>query len=736
MSRFRLLPLAAVLTLMSASAAHAQSLPGDAQCDPLDPAVCLQPFPNDFFTQADSTTETGRRLALNDLVMPKSRFGKPIEASDFNYSDGFSPGSAMITHVPGLDSIEAFRNSELPAIDRPARSLTSKSPVVVVNTRTLEHQLVWAEVDSNPADPADRNLIIRPAKNLDEGTRYIVALRRLRDADGKKIPAGEAFAQYRDRKVTDDRSEHMESIFATLRKAGVGRKNLFLAWDFTVASAQSTTNRMLSIRDRAFEQLGDHNLADHVVAGKSPTFTINPDLPDDAPTSELPDEVSTDGIRRFADGPLVAQVHGKITVPCFLNAPGCPPGAQFSYVPGTDGLVPAQLPGNTTVYDFTCNIPRHDGSLRPALYGHGLLGSQSEINQGQLKALGQEHGFLFCAVDWNGMAFRDIPTILQSLQDLSRFPAVTDGVQQGYLGFMFLGRAMLHDDGLFTDPAFSGLQVDRTALYYDGNSQGGIYGGALTAVSPDILRSTLGVPGMNYSTLLTRSTDFDTYAHGNFEGTETPAGLYDNYPSELERPLVLDLMQLLWDRSDPNGYAAHMTHDPLPNTPAHDVLLHVGFGDHQVADVTTEVEARTIGARVHRPLLEAGRERYRDRPYPDQESKPFWGVESLGGLGYSATGSGVVFWDVGPYRGAPERLEDCDRGAGDRGTLAAPAGNVPNRLGCDPHEDPRNTVAARVQKSAFLKPDGRIVDVCGGPCFARDYEGGLALVVEGGLAGG
>ena len=50
------------------------------------------------------------------------------------------------------------------------------------------------------------------------------------------------------------------------------------------------------------------------------------------------------------------------------------------------------------------------------------------------------------------------------------------------------------------------LNTER--LYYDGNSQGGIVGGALTAVAPDFTRATLGVLGMNYSTLLTRSTDF------------------------------------------------------------------------------------------------------------------------------------------------------------------------------------------------------------------------------------
>ena len=52
--------------------------------------------------------------------------------------------------------------------------------------------------------------------------------------------------------------------------------------------------------------------------------------------------------------------------------------------------------------------------------------------------------------------------------------------------------------------------LDGTVAY-DGNSQGGILGGALTAIATDWTHSVLGVPGMNYSTLLQRSSDFDTY---------------------------------------------------------------------------------------------------------------------------------------------------------------------------------------------------------------------------------
>ena len=56
--------------------------------------------------------------------------------------------------------------------------------------------------------------------------------------------------------------------------------------------------------------------------------------------------------------------------------------------------------------------------------------------------------------------------------------------------------------------------IDTAHLDYDGNSQGGIMGLMLAAVSPDIERAVLGVPGMNYSLLLPRSVDFDDVRGG------------------------------------------------------------------------------------------------------------------------------------------------------------------------------------------------------------------------------
>jgi hypothetical protein len=251
------------------------------------------------------------------------------------------------------------------------------------------------------------------------------------------------------------------------------------------------------------------------------------------------------------------------------------------------------------------------------------------------------------------------------------------------------------------------IRGDR--LFYDGNSQGGILGGALTAVAPDFNRAVLGVPGMNYSTLLQRSVDFEPYAEGKFTSEicglfpsplntvcsaapeDTPLGLYDNYPNELERPLIFSLMQLLWDRAEANGYAQHMTANPLPNTPPHNVLLDAAFGDHQVANVAAEVEARTIGARIYQPALESGR-------YWNPSG--VFGIPAIGSFPYS--GSALVYWDGGPL-GVPG------------GTATPPNEDIPPRppaYGSDPHSYPRNDVKARAQKSDFLQVGGVLNNYC------------------------
>ena len=100
----------------------------------------------------------------------------------------------------------------------------------------------------------------------------MVALRNLRTAGGKLIKAPAWFERLRDgrRLPRAERSQRgrYARIFAALKRAGIARSNLYEAWDFTVASRQSLTSRMLAIRNNAFAQLGDTNLADVSGAGQ------------------------------------------------------------------------------------------------------------------------------------------------------------------------------------------------------------------------------------------------------------------------------------------------------------------------------------------------------------------------------------------------------------------------------------------------------------------------------------
>jgi hypothetical protein len=265
------------------------------------------------------------------------------------------------------------------------------------------------------------------------------------------------------------------------------------------------------------------------------------------------------------------------------------------------------------------------------------------------------------------------------------------------LNFLYLGRLMIHPGGLSTVAAFQDDHgkslIDTRRLYYDGNSQGGIIGGALTAVAPDFNRAALGVPGMNYSTLLTRSSDFGQGNPPTDGNLEYAWPLYTSYPNPDERQLIFSLMQILWDRGEPDGYAEHMTDRPYPNTPAHEVMLSNALGDHQVAPVTTDVEARTVGAKLlKRPAEDPGR---------SADVEPHYGIAAFSSL--PARGSALVIWDSG--------------------SPVPPTTNTPPTTGQDPHEHPRNTAANREMKSDFLSLDSRVVDTCGPhPCYANGYN--------------
>ncbi len=105
-------------------------------------------------------------------------------------------------------------------------------------------------------------------------------MRKLKDAAGAKLAAPEGFRYYRDdlpsnEAAINDQRKRFDNLFRDLRKADIKRKNLYLAWDFTVSSDENIAQRLLHIRNDAFAQLGDTNLADGVVQGTAPAFSVD-----------------------------------------------------------------------------------------------------------------------------------------------------------------------------------------------------------------------------------------------------------------------------------------------------------------------------------------------------------------------------------------------------------------------------------------------------------------------------
>ena len=665
------------LAALAAPAAAGAATPA-ADCQPFA-EPCLLPYPNNLFTKADPTSATGLRVDLPQAAMPTNTNGVQVSVAPYDRNDGFSPGSSIIARVPGLDNQAAFDQTNPVRLTDLSQTYAPNAPIVVIDAVTHQRQLIWAELDSNAGDPQHTTLLIHPAKNLTYGHRYVVALRNLKDAAGQKLAAPDWFAKLRDHnplpKSMRDQRTRYRSIFKSLKKAGIKRKTLYAAWDFTVASSRSLTSPMLSIRDDAFAQLGDTNLSDLQVQGGVPAFQVT----------------SVQNFTPAQNPRLLREVLGTFTVPCYLTTSGCAIGGGFNHSSSGPDATPTQLPGNTGTAQFDCIVPRAaEGSpARASLYGHGLLGSRTEVHAGNVQDMASEHDFVFCATDWWGLASADTLFDISALQDINRFPAVADRLQQGVLNTLLLGRLMANPGGFASNAAFQengNSLIDTSHLYYDGNSQGGIMGGITTAVAPDYTRAVLGVTGMDYGgVLLQRSTDFTQFAA--FLYGLQPGGGYTD-PSI--HPLVLDLMQQLWDRGEADAYAARMTSDPLPDTPAHQVLMQTAYGDHQVSQYAAAVEARTIGAYGHEPAL--------DLPARAQDANLFYGVPAIPSSPFG--GSAWVIWDDGPGLVPPP-----------------PVTNTPPTTGRDPHGDVRATVAARAQKSAFLAPNGSVVDVCGGlPC--------------------
>lgn len=608
-------------------------------CDPLDPSMCLLPFPSDHFVVADESTATGVQVAIEEAAAPVNRDGVKTLPRAWNTRDGWSISSPMMVffHDVTLDGTTSV--TDIGAYTD-ADALT-----VIVDTVTGERVPHWVELDDTAPDVPERLLLLRPAVPLEWGRRYVVGMRGLVDSGGQPVDASPAFVALREGEASDIpdvayRRDHFDSsIFPVLESAGVARDELQLAWDLTTASRENTIGKLLHVRDDLLARIGDDG----------PTLVV---------------ETLEDG--DCAAGEIGRKIEGYFMAPLYTDIDS--PGARLNV--GEDGMPYAE--GETKV-DIVIRVPcsvTEDpvAGVTPLLqYGHGLLGDHEEVNTGWLSAFIEDSRYITFAVGWTGFKEQDAGYLpLMIALDPSDFNVVAERSHQGMAEFLAAMRMMAGSAATHEALTFDGVAVvDPSSRFYYGNSQGAIMGAAYLALSTDISRGVLGVGGGPYSLLLPRSHDFDPF----FKIFQ------QKYTDHRDIMLFVGgLAQQLWDPIEGGGWVWDMVRDAEEPK---QVLMQVAIYDNQVTTLGAHIQARAYGAKTIAP-----------------ETRAIWGIDEVTATDASPwEGSAIVEWR---YLDLPdEPAETIPPGS------APPAGYEDRDL--DPHECPRREPAAQEQVRRFLE---------------------------------
>lgn len=608
-------------------------------CDPLVPEVCALPWPSDLFETEDPSTPTGLRLSFGPTTLPMNRDFVQTQPDMLNDKDGYSTLGPMVVYLDGVALDGTIGHDDLEAY------LAADAKTVIVDTLTHERVPHFVELDMSTDDPSERVLFLRPVVPLEHGRRYVVGLRNLVGSGGAAVEPSEAFRALRDDTSTSDpdvesRRERFESLVVPeLEGQGFARGELQLAWTFHTGSREWSLGKVLAMRDDALARTGG-----------APPYVID---------SVEEHDCAYESVART--------VNGHFTAPRYTDTDA--PGARLTR--GDDGL--PTYNGDTSV-PFMVRVPCSvwndpQGGARILQYGHGLLGDLSEARTGWLSDFANANRYVVLAQNWTGMSTWDagFVTLMLTL-DVSDFPAIPERTQQGFVEFavgLELARGALATDGALERGGQPVIDPTLVPVYY-GNSQGAILGGAYFALSPTIERGVLGVGGMPYALLLSRSADFDPFF----------LVFKEKFEDHRDIALLIAAFQTVWDPGESAGYAHALARDPLPGTPAKQVLLQVAIGDAQVTTLGAHVAARAYGAASVAPA-----------------NRPIWGVPETSA---PFTGSAIVEWLY--EDGASEPYE-----------------NLPPDVEADTHECPRREPAGQAQVVAFFET-GTIEQHCDGPC--------------------
>ena len=596
------------------------------------------PFPSDWFTMADNSHNTGRRV---NLPMPdcETRRSDCEDIAVLNSLDGFNLQPRL--SVPFSGSIDANSVTSDTVFLVSLGSTLSDQDYMPPGTVVGINQVVW--------DTLASTLHIESNALLAQHTRFaLLVTRGVRDVGGAPVHASEAFRRFRHIVRGEYKQALLDAIHAA-RRVGVREEDIAVASVFTTQSATAVLERIRDQIHAATPAPADFLLGPQ---GERTVFSLNgvTGVRFDQQTRVDPPgfmqaNLNVSLLRNTFPGAVASLAFGKYLSPDYQVHPGeyIPPVGTRTGTPVVQGL--------NEIY-FNLFLPSGQmpaGGWPVAIFGHPngaykedpslfVAGSMAARGIATLAINAVGHGFgplgtLTVSQSVEGSVTfsaggrgidQDGDGIIAGSEGLTTAPPrdivfFTDGIRQTVADLTQLVRVI----GVGMDADGDGQQdLDPSRLFYFGQSFGANYGTVFLAVEPSARAGVLTVPGeplanrqlgagrFTLGSLLDARqpslinfpgiTSLDGRAagpplfHENLplrNGVPLTVSLADGTTQVIQSPVINDVsgamaIQEVLDNTEwasqagsPVAYAPHLRKAPLSGVPAKSVICQFAKGD-------------------------------------------------------------------------------------------------------------------------------------------------------------
>lgn len=537
---------------------YAERVPGDRTpvtrtCDDQDGERCLLPWPSSAYMEADDSTETGLRVAVD-----AAGFVVDDDPRYLNLADGFSRLTGVTTMFEGALSDQGLA---------PYPAWSTDAAVRIYNAEPGHADYgqpvpLWTDVYVGGGNVSPDSLLIGfPRAPLAASAEHVVVITDDVALDDGSLP--ERSWETRvilglEEAATDTEAAvyaYHAPTRALLADVGVDPEHVLRVWDFTTRSKEDPTRRLTS-------------MIDQVIASADSLG------------------VQIESLTEPSDETIGAIVFGNITgVPEFRDPDG-------RLVLDDDGLPVAQ---GVTEAPFRMVLPQGEGSYRVTLYGHGTGG---DVSDSSFDADFAGYDIAKAGTRFIGWTGDDLVTLFASLN------AFQSGIENSTAGLM---QAVANTQAILTalqGPLADELSADTLAgvanpvagrtpdvsePMWMGGSLGGAMGSLISASFPQINYSVCNVPNGAWSHTIPGSLLYETAL----------AGVLTNvYGDETDVAMQLILSQTTWDDIDGAAWAE----------PALDkgtmFLLQESMEDPVVPNAGTDILAVALGAKMIGPALQ------------------------------------------------------------------------------------------------------------------------------------